>query len=216
MRAPEGIKIVVAMAVSLSLVACQRSYLDLFPDIDGATGEDATPLDDADAVGLGADAQAGSGTTLDAASLSDVETADQGNGTGESGAIRMCPTCNSSTPFCDTTIGVCVECIGNPGDCPSGQKCNQISNTCELPCNANTDCTAPDVCDLLQHLCADCTGDSDCQSQSTEPVCVQDTCVPCRDDSTCGTRHCKNYTCVDCLTTSECSSGRTCVANACK
>ena len=231
MRAPRAIQLVVVSAALVSFPACGRAILELFPDGARGTGDDARTAEDAGPDALDEDARpdapdaadapaedvdADSGLASDATSLADVvgDTLAEDHTDAESGALHPCPPCPSSTPYCDTTTGACVECIGNPGDCSGGEKCNQISNSCELPCSTNSDCTSPDLCDPRVHLCADCLMDSDCQS-APELVCFQDTCVQCKVDSTCGTGHCKNFTCVDCLTTTDCPSGQTCVANKC-
>jgi hypothetical protein len=149
--------------------------------------------------------------------------ADVGSPRDESGATVGCLSdtdCRDpQMPRCESVLHLCVECVLN-GDCASqpGTKCNRITNKCELPCTRTSDCSAPDVCDTNQGVCADClNSDTQCTTAG-EPRCFQEQCVQCLVGQDCGSaKQCWNHTCVTCVTNADCSAGTACsTSHECK
>jgi Cys-rich repeat protein len=108
------------------------------------------------------------------------------NGNAGSGGGMACTTSASCgrRGVCDTTAGVCVECLAST-DC-NNQVCDVASHTC-VDCLANKDCpTATPSCSS-GHTCGDmCTKSADCPNAL--PVCEVAThaCVECLVDADCG------------------------------
>ncbi len=102
-----------------------------------------------------------------------------------------CLSSPCSAGLCDTTSGMCVECLGNT-DCPVG--------TCE------------------SHVCTECTQDVDCMDPAA-PRCVANACVACTSDVDCSAPVPFCYTmenrCVQCLQPLDCDDGDSCTTDRC-
>jgi Cys-rich repeat protein len=148
-----------------------------------------------------------------------------------------CADCND-----DQHCGVaCTNCTSLPGYCSGGTTCVQclLDSQCGAGnwCNAGT--CAP--CDVAAHCgpsCVACTGSTPscvsgtCQciagSCPSNQTCVSGSCAVCATDVSCGptctpcggsTPRCLDQgstsTCVECLTTGDCTGGETCNSNTC-
>lgn len=102
-----------------------------------------------------------------------------------------CPT-GDGPGFCDTTDGVCYDCLPTAGclfceqnthscvgcltddDCPANRPTCGPSLSCSATCSSDNDCGG-DVCDTAKGLCAECVTNSDCGSEEV-----------CQVDQTCG------------------------------
>ena len=137
------------------------------------------------------------------------------------------PEGTCSAPECvdesDCDGQACIEgqCGGPPGsnggggdtcnsdsDCPTGQSCHPLSNTCvvddnggENPCD-NVTCDAGQVCNPDTGQCVDDGGGS-CDKDPSE--CTGAT--PVLDQTSCQ--------CVECVSGSDCSDGMSCQNNSC-
>src|SRR5690606_4319921 len=69
-----------------------------------------------------------------------------------------------------------------------------VDDTCQPGCADDTDCTAPQTCDLADHTCKGCSSDAGCPLGS---VCEAGACV------------------AGCNAMQPCSDGLTCCAEAC-
>ncbi len=158
---------------------------------------------------------------------------------GEDGAVKpdaapmnRCATneeCAASPagPVCDTVTGQCAQCTPSQDNCPPGQVCDPMNNTCRVGCSNDTDCGAmpgsPVRCDLTTRRCVGCTEDVDC---ALGTVCRMGTCVPgctpthaCGVGSTCCDGQCHDLQadamhCGACG--SSCGTGGACCAGACQ
>ena len=108
-----------------------------------------------------------------------------------------CP--NSSTPACNITTGICVQCTDtNHNQCINTQTC--INNICVAS--------------------AACTMSSECQAPT--PFCntTLDVCVQCLKNTDCASNYCgSNGTCQSapssCVTSKDCAPGSTCINGVC-
>jgi hypothetical protein len=92
--------------------------------------------------------------------------------------------CAGATPFCDTTTGLCVECLDDI-NCDDGLFCNGDETCAEGACQAGTDPCLPGACDEANDDCFACVNDVDCPPGA--PFCdpVTNECVECIDDLDC-------------------------------
>jgi hypothetical protein len=80
-----------------------------------------------------------------------------GHCTSDHGLCRACDLdeeCSavSGRPFCQSTIGRCVQCLGD-GDCRGATKrCDPLAGAC-VACLGGADCEAPLACDPATHTC---------------------------------------------------------------
>jgi Cys-rich repeat protein len=122
----------------------------------------------------------------------------------------------STDPVCDTTRGVCVQCMTN-ADCATGHACN--ANKCvALPvCKNNGDCPSK-LCDSANGVCIDCLVDSHCGGSNKR--CVRNVCRPsCTSKADCSSLgmvcDTSNSACVQCLVTTDCPASWYCLMSAC-
>jgi len=126
--------------------------------------------------------------------------------------------CGGDTPYCDTTIGQCVECL-NDSDCVDGVCENNICAECRadadchnngLWCDGDEICTAGvcgssgnpcpgDYCDETADKCLECLTDNDCFGG----MCVDNLCVECTVNG-------------DCNNGMFCDGEETCTAGVCR
>ena len=153
-------------------------------------------------------------------------------------AVTACDDGN----FC-TTGDLCTKgaCVGTPTvNCDDGNACTL--DTCDKsgcghiagtgPCDDGNPCSVGDTCAGKQcgagqaNSCDDgnqCTVDS-CDpktgcAHSVTPGCVPAYLPPCASDTDCtGGTHCDtgNHTCVACLASADCGTGKVCQNHACK
>ena len=139
--------------------------------------------------------------------------------------------CPESLPRCDTTKGLCVECLAatdcgtscldvcldgkcsqvnacvTDSDCPQQHECLQGCCVPKTGCQSNDDCAAPTpVCDPASHSCVPCLVDGDCPAGR----CVDKKCLTaCQSDGDCSspTGRCDTASgvCVQCLSGSDCT-----------
>jgi hypothetical protein len=106
---------------------------------------------------------------------------------------------------CDTTTGMCVQCVTSPDTCPATEHCNGATNTCEPGCRADDGCVvtggpsdggaAPAThCDTMNHTCVQCLVNDHCPAGT---LCAGNICV------------------VGCAAGSTCPAGQTCCSGAC-
>lgn len=100
---------------------------------------------------------------------------------------------------CDTTTGVCVQCLPAADTCPVGQYCVAASNTCVPGCRNDEACstdagTVGRHCDVAARACVECVIDDHCPSGT---LCVGNLCV------------------MGCNTARACPSAQTCCSGAC-
>ncbi|NOS99194.1 MAG: hypothetical protein HOP29_01040, partial [Phycisphaerales bacterium] len=147
-----------------------------------------------------------------------------------------------ATPFC--VENVCVEC-GDDGDCDNGnfcdgaetcsdmnecatgtapctdegQECNEASDSCDVTCVDDTDCTEAGATVCVDGTCVECGDDADCDDADlcTDDACTDGACantdVVCDDETNCTDDSCDPATgeCVSAPT--ECPEGQTCDAD---
>jgi Cys-rich repeat protein len=176
----------------LLFAGCGDMSVDLFPSLDGATLGDAARH--------GGPALDGAGAGLDA----------------DTPGCRSDADCTGSEATrCEPVLLVCVECIAN-ADCASRNTtsvCNRVTNRCASPCQADTNCASPDVCDIGQGTCVECLDDSQCAESRNEKRCVEETCVQCASAQDCPSdTQCWQNACVACVTSADCPEGGTCSA----
>jgi len=75
---------------------------------------------------------------------------------------------------CDTMTGDCVECLPSEDPCAQGQYC-EVSYTCTVGCNEQSDCMGDTACDLSSHTCMGCDIDTECAPGT---ICINTICVP--------------------------------------
>src|SRR6478736_496486 len=136
-----------------------------------------------------------------------------GNGeAGDAGAAGCAEVCKGTTPVCDTTSNMCVQCVKSP-DCKDNAKpvCDAATNTC-VQCTKGSECTdsTKPACDTGTNSCVECVGNGDCKD-STKPLC--DTtgahCVACLKQADCTSptaSACNASVCTACTTDAECSN----------
>jgi hypothetical protein len=116
--------------------------------------------------------------------------------------------CSGDTSVCDTTTKTCVACVGTEG-CGANEVCSP-THTC-VGCLGDGDCDG-DVCDMTTNTCVSCLGDGDCGAEVCKTGATSDlnTCVACRDNTTCtdaAASKCEvgTNTCVGCGDVTDCS-----------
>jgi len=98
--------------------------------------------------------------------------------------------CSGSTPFCNTTSNLCVQCLTS-ADC-SGTAPICTNNACAA-CTTNAQCTAKNIglniCNAGRGDCVQCVADSDCGGAN---VCLANNtcCAPQALSITCGQSSC--------------------------
>ena len=122
-----------------------------------------------------------------------------------------------STPFCDETRHICVQCTADD-DCPyNTDYCeDNVCKTCEngvwngencVECTADGDCTdTPDTpkCNTETNTCVECLTYNDCTDTPATPQCNTDTntCEPCPPKSVFYEGECYGY---ECRTNEDCA-----------
>jgi hypothetical protein len=136
-----------------------------------------------------------------------------GNGeAGAAGAAGCADVCKGTTPVCDSTSNMCVQCVKST-DCKDNAKpvCDAATNTC-VQCTKGSECTdsTKPACDTGTNSCVECVGNGDCKG-STKPLC--DTtgahCVACLKQADCTSptaSACNANVCTACTTDAECSN----------
>ncbi len=122
-----------------------------------------------------------------------------GGDNGGNGGCSSDANCAGTTPKCNTSTGICQECLASP-DCPTGQTC--VGGQCQLTCITNNDCTAPNEC--IDGICqlppAMCINDGDCSGATPKCDIGTNTCVECLTDGDCsGIQVCSNNVCGGCV-----------------
>ena len=139
-------------------------------------------------------------------------------------------TCPPGTPYCDTKLGYCVQCVGDANcgtnrvcsandtcvTCTSDSQCSAPTAHCSaagacVMCTDTTQCTAGQQCNTNTNKCvAGCGSNGDCGSAA--PICntAQMYCVDCLQSSDCSgsTPACDttDNTCVGCLQDTDCTN----------
>jgi hypothetical protein len=116
-------------------------------------------------------------------SLSCKSSTSPSNGTGAPECTSNA-TCSSS--ICDTTTGLCVECLQD-SDCAS-QHAACLLPSHECGCTADSQCSASRPhCSVESNACFECVADSQCSGAA--PSCQNGVCAtPCSaDEVRCGT-----------------------------
>ncbi len=124
-----------------------------------------------------------------------------------------------STPVCDLSRHVCVECTEEKGCEGESEYCeNNVCKSCDeglvwngtdcVECTADGDCTdTPDtpVCNTETNTCVECLNNQNCIEKDTNnPVCNSDTntCEPCPPKSIFYEGECHTY---ECRTNEDCA-----------
>jgi len=156
--------------------------------------------------------------------------------------LASCETTACSAGFtCDK--GVCKPVLGGPGGCATDNQCTPdapqcVQGTCVKTCAGDAECGAGKFCD--QGACVvdtrpkpNCTDDAQCGGTAGTPKRCLDgfckyTCTTgndaycrtidsrigyCAKDGVCRTAAEAN---AECLKSSDCADGKSCIANACK
>jgi hypothetical protein len=92
--------------------------------------------------------------------------------------------CDRRHPAC---VGnACVECR-SLDDCPVGQACNSVLNSCAPACSEQSSCADPQLarCSLELGVCVQCEADADCRDAKNALCGRGGRCAPCRDDGSC-------------------------------
>ena len=127
---------------------------------------------------------------------------------GDFGTLATHACFDPANPAC-LPNGDCVPCDADTG-CTAGQVCNVTNNTC-VECNTTADCTGVEVCNPTTGTCEPpCDENSDCGGNT--PICLTPpgVCVECTPTNTtnCPTNEPKcdptNNTCVGCNTNADC------------
>jgi hypothetical protein len=159
-----------------------------------------------------------------------------GGGTG-SGSLTKCSSdgqCSPPTPYCDTSAGFCIECLGD-ANCDGERVCNLKTHAC-VECSGDGDCggdrpychpqegecveclasancgNAEETCDTLTHRCVEsCSTSGDCSADSERPYCdpTRSVCVECVGDGNCSGEDqpvcdATRGRCVECRSSAEC------------
>ena len=156
------------------------------------------------------------------------------SGSGSSGVGPACTsdgTCAQPTPYCDTSAGHCVQCLGNP-NCGNGRHCSAthecVQCTMDTQCGGMTpycspgggcvecldmgNCGSGTTCDTNDYRCvATCTTSTQCHAPTGVCNTTTSYCVQCLQSSDCTTllgRVCDttNDTCVECLADTDCTT----------
>lgn len=172
------------------------------------------------------------------ASLCSVRTAILAVVMALAGCVPRALTLGSDDASVEASLSADAGCAG-AADCPPGQACDPVSETCSTRCAAGNACnggccngatcvtgTSPSACGASGGPCAVCSG--------ATPTCGDGQCTAsCGDASTCGPGFCctgdggctasspmacgSGSACVDCSTSSaghECLAGGVCGCNA--
>lgn len=149
-----------------------------------------------------------------------------GNTTGPVGpACSTTGQCAAPTPYCDTSGGHCVQCLGdaNCGGAFGNQRhCEPTSHSC-VQCLTDANCTAGAPYCSSNFRCVECLTSANCGAANMTCNPTSNRCVPtCTTDANCGgfnnTRYCDTATkvCVQCLTDANCPTDAPyCVNNEC-
>lgn len=129
-----------------------------------------------------------------------------------------CVTAPSGQTICDTTKGICVQCVG-PADCGAsvldgGTAYECSANKCSVynTCTTSADCPNNRACDSATSRCVDCMVDGDCGSGEK---CLSQKCrLGCASDNDCTPSGMLcNATagyCVECNSVLKCKAGLVC------
>jgi hypothetical protein len=114
--------------------------------------------------------------------------------------------CPSNRPHC--LAGLCVECAADADCDDKNPSCYRGS--C-VACTADAHCARTEACNDARHVCAlVCQIDADCAGQR-EARCNGTHCVECTTPEHCDDKHpycaVPSGTCVECLTSADCSVG---------
>jgi hypothetical protein len=126
--------------------------------------------------------------------------------------------CSNTRPRCHKELRRCVACVDddNCRDIPNST-CDLITHKCVAGCATETTpltCGDEfDYCDQSRGVCAICSGDHDCESSDTGPLCMESSCVECRwkDDCFDG-KVCDPvlFQCVECSKWDDCDHEEVC------
>src|SRR5580693_777642 len=151
-------------------------------------------------------------------STANSDGAGGGSGSGGSGAACTSDTmCAEPTPYCDTQIDQCVECLSDT-NCGANRTCNTTTHAC-VQCGSDSQCGGQTPYCSPAGECVQCTADGNCGS---DDVCNQTSfmCVPkCGSNADCkgverGVCDTTDMECVQCLTGSDCMNALDKVCNA--
>lgn len=158
--------------------------------------------------------------------------------TGGDSAGPACTTdtsCAQPTPYCDTQIDQCVQCLsdtncGNNRHCSASHTCVQCTSDANcggqtpycsptgacVQCLSQTNCPTNDTCDTTNgyHCVPSCTSDAQCHAplpkcDTQDGYCVQ--CLASTDCTNATTGHvCNTSTdrCVECAQDSDCATAQ--------
>lgn len=120
-----------------------------------------------------------------------------------------------STPFCETTSELCVQCLAD-GSCPEGHLC--LDYACVVGCRGDRDCPEGLRCDpkvAPNGDCFTCVADSDCNGKvCKDHECVVDcSAIKCMPDKPVCDPATGN--CLECMGKADCGQGFLCLFNDC-
>jgi Cys-rich repeat protein len=144
-----------------------------------------------------------------------------GSASGGAGGCKDSGQCGGENPFCDPSLGRCVQCVDKQ-NCASGQSCDPGGN-CVSACSGNGDCTISPYrsCDLSFGACVECLTNTDCTS-GDHAICVTGRCRECQKDADCASHseqpYCDlgSYECRQCLSDLNCPNGQHCSDHECR
>lgn len=114
------------------------------------------------------------------------------------------------TGLCRTNDNRCVQCLLD-SDCSNGGICS--ANVCKVACTKDSQCSASQWCNDPTGTGGVCT--NKLASNQTLPSGLA--CSPALGSRVCQSSLCRiaDNTCVQCITTSDCSAGNLCINNTC-
>lgn len=155
------------------------------------------------------------GTNIDAGLPTDAGgPTDAGSPTDAGPGCTSNAACGGGTPICNTSSGICVECLNN-NQCGFRESCDTARGfVCRRTCTNN--CRGGQTCDPAAGFCYDCISNSDCGSDEFCNPAVRE-CVQCISNADCastpGLPLCSgDGECRGCLSDSDCPMGETCHA----
>ena len=110
--------------------------------------------------------------------------------------------CDTRPNSAGLPANTCEECIDNT-HCPAGMACDD--GECATPCGTAF-CQTGEICDAPNNRCVDCLSDTDCAGNAGNPRC----------DLRPNTAGLPTGNCEECIESSHCPMGQTCVSEECE
>jgi hypothetical protein len=185
-----------------------------------------TTLDDLTTGSIDCHVEGSSQACVDLLQMSDLWTRCSEIECALSPGSPICPlnlVCDSSKVPGDPAAGLCVGCISS-ADCPAGSVCDVTNNACvQGQCASAADCDDGDPCTInpcntATHTC----GPVSAVVCPSGKVCAPSgqnagTCVECISSADCSAGVCDvtSNTCVACVSAADCDDGDPCTINPC-